>query len=590
MRLAAPFFLRLFVAAACAAILSRPAAAQIKWLAPYGPNGEWVLYERNGTAQTWQAARTSANAASITTGYPIFAASINGRLVTVNSGAENQYLTQFLGTGWIGLNDVALEFGNTSGLTTPVNAVPVAGQRGAGYVWDSGQPFLVSRWNGGEPNDAGGEDAIEIVGGGAWNDIPDNNGGFTRPSTIEFHTGKTQLSQVATPGFLVKVVQASNGAMNDFGAGNLLNLAQVDSLIASQTAPGTVFGGPTPVSMLDFMDDVSGGGGGFGVNNIFPGHANGVDDNDKALLVTGTLNVAAAGNYTFAHRGDDGGRIRIDGMDVVYDSTFHGDTTVTSASVNLTAGAHTLEYVAFEGGGGWFAEATYDNLGLGGGPVLIGDATQGISLSGAIARSLSAVSAGATDSFADANALLTGATQADNGTPVMGVARTINMLDGGGDGHFGGNDSFLGVSGDNYALRATGFIEVPAGQGGTWTFGTSGDDGVRLLIDGSTVINDDPGLHPPTDNFGTISLTPGFHQLEFTFWEAGGGAEVELFAAFGSFGAFGPQFDLVGDTANGGLAVFTNLELPEPASVALWAIVLASAVGFAWRRRVVHAH
>ena len=40
-------------------------------------------------------------------------------------------------------------------------AVQGAGQRGAGYRWENGEPFTVSRWNGTEPNDSGGEDVIE---------------------------------------------------------------------------------------------------------------------------------------------------------------------------------------------------------------------------------------------------------------------------------------------------------------------------------------------------------------------------------------------------------------------------------------------
>ena len=98
---------------------------------------------------------------------------------------------------------------------------------------------------------------------------------------------------------------------------------------------------------------------------------------------------------------------------------------------------------------------------------------------------------------------------------------------------------------------------IPAGQGGTWTFGTNSDDGLRLRIDGQTVINDD-SLHAPQNRFGQANLTAGPHALELVFFERGGGAEVELFAAKGSYTTFNANaFDLVGDVANGGLAVET---------------------------------
>ena len=80
---------------------------------------------------------------------------------------------------------------------------------------------------------------------------------------------------------------------------------------------------------------------------------------------------------------------------------------------------------------------------------------------------------------------------------------------------------------------------------------------MRLQIDGQTVINDD-ALHGPDNRFGQVNLTAGPHSLELIFFERGGGAEVELFAAKGSYTAFNVSaFDLVGDVANGGLAVET---------------------------------
>ena len=42
--------------------------------------------------------------------------------------------------------------------------------------------------------------------------------------------------------------------------------------------------------------------------------------------------------------------------------------------------------------------------------------------------------------------------------------------------------------------------------------------------------------------------------MRLVFFERGGGAEVELFAAPGAHGTFNSNFDLVGDVANGGLA------------------------------------
>ena len=78
-----------------------------------------------------------------------------------------------------------------------------------------------------------------------------------------------------------------------------------------------------------------------------------------------------------------------------------------------------------------------------------------------------------------------------------------------------------------------------------------------MQIDGTNIINDD-SLHAPQNRFGERFLSAGPHSIELVFFERGGGAEVELFAAQGSHSSFSAsQFRLVGDVANGGLVVET---------------------------------
>ena len=142
------------------------------------------------------------------------------------------------------------------------------------------------------------------------------------------------------------------------------------------------------------------------------------------------------------------------------------------------------------------------------------------------------------------------------------ITPVVNFYDftgaAGGPANFSGDLLFPNDtnSDDNdFAVRATGKILIS--EGGTYTFGVNSDDGSRLRINNRTVINDNT-LHAPRDTFGSISLDPGEHELELIFFERGGGAEVELFAARGNFTSFNSQFELVGDTENGGLPVFTS--------------------------------
>ena len=152
--------------------------------------------------------------------------------------------------------------------------------------------------------------------------------------------------------------------------------------------------------------------------------------------------------------------------------------------------------------------------------------------------------------------LLDGTGQQSSTTAITPV---VNFFDTGGLGRYGDDLPFPNntSSDDNdFAIRATGTITIPSS--GTWTFGTNSDDGSRLRINGRNVINDDT-LHGPQDRFGRVTLDAGQHELELIYFERGGGAEVELFAAQGSRTSFSASaFRLVGDVENGGLEVTTS--------------------------------
>lgn len=124
------------------------------------------------------------------------------------------------------------------------------------------------------------------------------------------------------------------------------------------------------------------------------------------------------------------------------------------------------------------------------------------------------------------------------------------------DGRFTtGNMDFPTGSGMGYVIRATGNITIPTA--GAYTFGMTLDDVGRLRIDGANVILDDSGLHAVADRFGTVTLTAGTHTIEMVYLGVWGGS-VELYAQAGTHGTWNTGFKLVGDTANGGLAVSSS--------------------------------
>ncbi len=169
-------------------------------------------------------------------------------------------------------------------------------------------------------------------------------------------------------------------------------------------------------------------------------------------------------------------------------------------------------------------------------------------------------STGTISNIAGSISLLSGNGIRSETTKIVPIVNFHDAGGGGGTGNFGDPQPFpndQAGNDDDFVLEATATVIIPST--GTWTFGTNSDDGVRLRIDGRTVIDDDR-LHAPDNSFGEVSLTAGPHELELIFFERGGGAEVELFAAQGQHSVFNVNaFQLVGDTENGGLAVETSL-------------------------------
>ena len=74
---------------------------------------------------------------------------------------------------------------------------------------------------------------------------------------------------------------------------------------------------------------------------------------------------------------------------------------------------------------------------------------------------------------------------------------------------------------DDVGAVYSGWIDIPTG--GVWSFFTSSDDGSRLRIGGTTVVNND-GLHGMVEATGTIALAAGRHAIRIEFFERGGGA------------------------------------------------------------------
>ena len=80
-------------------------------------------------------------------------------------------------------------------------------------------------------------------------------------------------------------------------------------------------------------------------------------------------------------------------------------------------------------------------------------------------------------------------------------------------------DISYGQGQDDFAFRFRGVVQII--DAGSYTFYTTSDDGSRLWIDGSLVVDND-GLHSAVEASGTVSLAAGFHDIEVGFFERGG--------------------------------------------------------------------
>ncbi|MBX6379658.1 MAG: fibronectin type III domain-containing protein [Thermoflavifilum aggregans] len=83
----------------------------------------------------------------------------------------------------------------------------------------------------------------------------------------------------------------------------------------------------------------------------------------------------------------------------------------------------------------------------------------------------------------------------------------------------------------NYGFMWTGYIRIPAT--GSYTFWTYSDDGSKLYIDtpyryNATALVNNDGLHGMTYKSGTVNLTAGRHLITITYFQAGGGAGMQV--------------------------------------------------------------
>lgn len=142
---------------------------------------------------------------------------------------------------------------------------------------------------------------------------------------------------ITVPGITVRQVSKNGPIGGLVDALDLLSRPANDPLVLSSNSS------VNPV--VNLLGD--GSDGHYELNDLPPG--NGGDN--YAIEATGFVTIPTAGVYTFGLNSDDGGRILIDGVEIIRDDNFHGPQDFFG-TVTLSAGQHSFQAVMFEGGGG----------------------------------------------------------------------------------------------------------------------------------------------------------------------------------------------------------------------------------------------
>ncbi|MCA9166700.1 MAG: hypothetical protein KDB23_03495 [Planctomycetales bacterium] len=301
-------------------------------------NGHY--YEKVELPITWDEARFDAKSREF--------AGIAGHLATISDAEENTIIQTLgsVGEVWIGLTDSTavsaldgadlsllgtFEAGNTSALPLPLEGIsPVLGERGAGFRWVTGEPYLYLNWRAGAPGDfAGQADGVHTLAQGVWQDAPAGETvgqpGFAGPASRRY----VVEYDIELPQERFHVIERYPAA--DFNAGQIQSLAIADMLLAADDdAPSVVREEVYEAYVISLHDPDLGGGLRDYVRAPYGGNIPGTNDDDFAIQVNAQVFIPTAGDWTFAHATGDDARLSVGR------NTFFGEGVEPDGPIRLT--------------------------------------------------------------------------------------------------------------------------------------------------------------------------------------------------------------------------------------------------------------
>ncbi|MEZ0485807.1 PA14 domain-containing protein [Fibrella aquatica] len=239
-------------------------------------------------------------------------------------------------------------------------------------------------------------------------------------------------------------------------------------------------------------------------------------DDSFALQFRGFVNVPTDGVYTFYTNSDDGSKLFIGTNEVVNNDGGHPEQE-RSGTIGLKAGRHAITIPYFEGGGGQALSVSYSGPGIG----------------------KQVIPTSAYFRVGSDTPPPTQVTLRDPENPANAVAGLDYSYYEGSWGmvpNFGAltpvRSATVAVPDvsprsreDDFGLQFRGFVNVPTD--GVYTFFTNSDDGSKLFIGTTEVVNNDGG-HPEQERSGTIGLKAGRHAITIPYFEGGGGQTLSV--------------------------------------------------------------
>lgn len=199
---------------------------------------------------------------------------------------------------------------------------------------------------------------------------------------------------------------------------------------------------------------------------------------------TRTVNVEG-GRYRILARGDDGIRVWVNGQ-LLIDQWHEAQGQLYTAEINLPAGAVSFQIEYYENVGGATAMMDYQRINGGGN----GNSWRG-------------------EYFNNRNL---------SGTPF--TSRNDAQI----NFNWGSTSPVSGLNTDNFSVRWTRTLSFAAG---TYRFTATADDGVRISVNGQQIINSWTE-HQPQTFTGEITLAAGSYPVQVEYFEAVGGAQIQV--------------------------------------------------------------